>query len=430
MASPSGNRVIAVTEAFTVVAGAVVFLRLFTRVAVLRNAGFEDVCITVAMACSIGLTVTIAEQVRNGMGMHITTLTPTMIIDSQKAFWASIWIYNLSLTFTKLSILVQFLRIFPTRRFRFICFILAGFIGTFGIWTFFGSIFLCSPIEFFWDKTTKGGTCLNQFVIWYLNAGVNIVQDFAILILPIPVLRTLNIPKGQKRALIIIFALGGFVCLISIIRLQTLVRISNSKDPTFDNPPAATFSVVEVNVGIVCACLPSLRPLFAHMLPSYFPPIPQLNTSRRNDEERQQPKHLRTLSSQTHPYTAGESSRPSYSRGGATNTTWSRNESELEQMYNHQATVLGTGTRINGPVRQVTINHTPRISSSHPAPRLPRLPENLATIGSVGASRPSSKHSRRSSGPRNHSRKHHARNSSLHKPLPITPFPVLEPWNR
>ncbi|ORY11593.1 hypothetical protein BCR34DRAFT_447226, partial [Clohesyomyces aquaticus] len=270
MASPSGNRVIAVTEAFTVVAGAVVFLRLFTRLFVLRNAAFEDACITFAMAFSVGLTITIAEQVRNGMGMHISSLRPSMVVDSQKAFWASIWIYNLSLTFTKLSILVQFLRIFPTHRFRLTCFSLAAFVAAYGTWTFFGSVFMCTPIEFFWNKSIKGGSCLNQFVVWFLNAGVNIAQDIAIIILPIPVLRSLNIPKAQKRALIGIFALGAFVTLISIIRLQTLVRISNSKDPTFDNPPAATFSAVETNVGIVTACLPSLRPLLAHMLPSYF----------------------------------------------------------------------------------------------------------------------------------------------------------------
>jgi hypothetical protein len=48
---------------------------------------------------------------------------------------------------------------------------------------------------------------------------------------------------------------------VSILRLQSLVAISNSHDQTYDNPPAATWSSVETNIGIICSCLPCLRPL-------------------------------------------------------------------------------------------------------------------------------------------------------------------------
>lgn len=54
---------------------------------------------------------------------------------------------------------------------------------------------------------------------------------------------------------------------MSILRLHSLVAISNSTDPTYDNPPAATWSSIETNVGIICSCLPCLRPLFARFLP-------------------------------------------------------------------------------------------------------------------------------------------------------------------
>lgn len=45
------------------------------------------------------------------------------------------------------------------------------------------------------------------------------------------------------------------------------MAISNSSDPTYDNPPAATWSSVETNVGIICSCLPLLRPLVVRWLP-------------------------------------------------------------------------------------------------------------------------------------------------------------------
>jgi hypothetical protein len=46
--------------------------------------------------------------------------------------------------------------------------------------------------------------------------------------------------------------------------------ISNSTDPTYDNPPAATWSSVESTVGIICACLPSLRPVMQRAFPRLF----------------------------------------------------------------------------------------------------------------------------------------------------------------
>lgn len=60
------------------------------------------------------------------------------------------------------------------------------------------------------------------------------------------------------------------VCVVSILRLQSLVAISNSSDPTYDNAPAATWSAVETNVGIICSCLPLLRPLATRWLPGVF----------------------------------------------------------------------------------------------------------------------------------------------------------------
>ena len=84
-----------------------------------------------------------------------------------------------------------------------------GIVAIYGTWAFFGSIFLCTPVPFFWDKSITGGKCLNQYAVWFTNGGMNIAQDFAILVLPMPLLRNLQIPKGQKRALVAIFALGG-----------------------------------------------------------------------------------------------------------------------------------------------------------------------------------------------------------------------------
>ena len=47
------------------------------------------------------------------------------------------------------------------------------------------------------------------------------------------------------------------------MRLHALLIITKSTDQTFDNAPVAQFSVVEMGVALICACLPTLRPLLS-----------------------------------------------------------------------------------------------------------------------------------------------------------------------
>lgn len=59
------------------------------------------------------------------------------------------------------------------------------------------------------------------------------------------------------------------VCLVSILRLKSLIAVSKSSDLTYDNAPAAMWSSVEVNTGIISACLPTLRPFAARYISSF-----------------------------------------------------------------------------------------------------------------------------------------------------------------
>ena len=56
-------------------------------------------------------------------------------------------------------------------------------------------------------------------------------------------------------------------CITSILRLHSLYVIAISKDVTWDNVGAATWSAVELNTGIICACLPTLKPMINIVAP-------------------------------------------------------------------------------------------------------------------------------------------------------------------
>ena len=106
------------------------------------------------------------------MGRHTDTLTRHDLLLSNKWFWASLWIYYLALCFAKLSILLQYLRIFPQTMFRRVGYALIAFISAYSCWTVIGSVFSCTPINYFWlhgiDPNAKG-KCLNRLAVWSVS---------------------------------------------------------------------------------------------------------------------------------------------------------------------------------------------------------------------------------------------------------------------
>jgi hypothetical protein len=99
---------------------------------------------------------------------------------------------------------------------------------------------------------------------------VNIFIDFLLIALPIPALQKLNLPRKTKQSLIFVFAAGGGGCIISIFRLYSILALASSTNKEYDNATTAIWSTAEISVGLICACLPALRPLFSRQLAKFM----------------------------------------------------------------------------------------------------------------------------------------------------------------
>ena len=114
-----------------------------------------------------------------------------------------------------MSILLQYRRVFSTTpRMRLACMILIGFLAVYGTWTIVSAWANCVPLAKFWDPSVPG-FCFDKKALWFSNSAIHILTDILILIYPMPVLRSLQLPKRQRFALMAVFALGGlYVSLI------------------------------------------------------------------------------------------------------------------------------------------------------------------------------------------------------------------------
>ncbi|KAH8880600.1 integral membrane protein, partial [Thozetella sp. PMI_491] len=255
---------IATSVVFTVLSAIIVGLRCFCRFFLIRNHGVDDYMMIGAMVLTIGYLIDIFVGRNNHMGFPATMLTldnMTAIIKATLAIQVS---YYTIIFCIKTSILFTYLRFALSRTFRLLC------IGTIVVHTVFFLICFvvtlaqCNPLPKMWDLTgTMEGHCINTTVFFYFTSSFNIVTDVWILLLPIKTLRSINRPNREKVALFIIFGVGTFATIASIVRLHTIYTYTEAVDPFQDSLLVNIWSMIEVNVAIICASVPALKPIFS-----------------------------------------------------------------------------------------------------------------------------------------------------------------------
>ncbi|WQF78751.1 hypothetical protein CDEST_03765 [Colletotrichum destructivum] len=253
----------------SVLSTAAVALRAFTRMRMLRTFGLDDTVMVVAQILVIGAAVAIGLETRYGLGKHSWVQPPEDYVPYMKSFYASIVLYNIATTVFKLSILLQYRRIFSSDWMQRLTTWGLVFMSAWTVMLCFLLPLMCVPVAAFWDESVEG-RCIDLLTSWYVMAGVNLVADFVMFSMPIPVINSLQLPRRQKRMLFFVFGLGFLTCIISVYRLQTLRVAAHTEDPYWDNVDAATWSFLEVTIGILAACLPTLRPIFVTLLPRLF----------------------------------------------------------------------------------------------------------------------------------------------------------------
>ncbi|PVH71491.1 hypothetical protein DL98DRAFT_615362 [Cadophora sp. DSE1049] len=199
--------------------------------------------------------------------------------------------YLTTMPLIKLSILFFYLRIFSRRGFQITAWIMIGFVASAGIAFVVTGMVQCLPISGSFDRSIRA-KCLDLNAVAYANAGIGIFQDVLILLLPFPEIVYLNMRTQKKVILTVMFLLGTFAVLTSILRLPSLHEFATSTDQTckytWDNQTGSLWSLAEQSVAMICACMPAIRRLLASYLPNMF----NLDGHRResSDDARRSPR--------------------------------------------------------------------------------------------------------------------------------------------
>ncbi|EEQ84351.2 uncharacterized protein BDCG_01156 [Blastomyces dermatitidis ER-3] len=276
MSSPSGepipdisSRLMNPSIVFCFVTPLFVGLRVASRLHFTKRLGRDDWTILISCLFSVILSITMIIVCKWAFGKHMKQQDLLLVQKSLKLYVGAQVVYKVTIALSKISIIFLYLRIFVGKIFRRTCWSLIWIVICYTIGSSTATVFQCTPIHRAWQRQVPG-TCINLTISWYSNAAFSILSDLAILILPMPVIKSLLLPKKEKIGLMSIFAVGIFVCITSVLRSMKLDVATKNFDVTWSSIDSSMWTIFETNIAIICACMPTFKAPISKIFPRAF----------------------------------------------------------------------------------------------------------------------------------------------------------------
>ncbi|KAI1014552.1 hypothetical protein LB504_012112 [Fusarium proliferatum] len=172
---------------------------------------------------------------------------------------------------TKSSLLTFYLQVSPQKWFRRAIFVTITFVVLYTIIIASLLLFGCQPRETAWDPYLfASGKCIDYAVMYIIIAVANIISDIVLFAIPMPMIIRLKMPLGQKIGLGIMLGIATITVTTSIIRMIYLPSLLGALDIPWIAAPANVWSFVEVNLFIICGCMPTFRKFFKRFAPKWM----------------------------------------------------------------------------------------------------------------------------------------------------------------
>ncbi|OCK91609.1 uncharacterized protein K441DRAFT_688848 [Cenococcum geophilum 1.58] len=244
--------------------------RLYSRATLKAALGADDWVIAAAAVFAVPISIIGCATTAFGLGYHIWDIKPGWAETYAKMAIAANALIPISLSLTKISLCLSYLRLFPSRSNKIFCWIAIIYLSCWTIGVVFSMVFSCLPVVTQWDATITQKTCIDFRAAFLAAAALNSFSDFLVFLWPARALWNIQLPVKQRVGLILVFAVGCIVCVAGICRMWYFEAYLNSHDPYWEAAILWPVTSTEINIGIVCGCLPGTKPLLSRLFPPLF----------------------------------------------------------------------------------------------------------------------------------------------------------------
>jgi len=121
----------------------------------------------------------------------------------------------------------------------------------------------CRPVNSYWDLKKYPHDCINEAPSLIAHSTITAFLDLFVWALPLPTLYHTKLPLAQRFALIALFSFGLVVVFASCIRIYWVHYVlQETYDVTWHGFQLWLWTAVEVQLGLICGCVPWLKSLF------------------------------------------------------------------------------------------------------------------------------------------------------------------------
>lgn len=260
---------IAVTAACTAIVTIFFSIRLFTKCFIQHRFQLEDWTCAAAFACIIWFSATVFMMARYGSGYHAWNIRRDEYLHMLKWCYVNTVAYCPAAFFTKATILLLMARVFAVEH-----------RVSQGIRIFIWALLLaytpiqilktviCIPVSTMWDPDIKHPRCLNLRKVFFSELALSMTTDLIILLIPIPLTWRLHMSFWKKMKIVSLLGAGGIATGLTIYRTYRTALFVDSNDVPYDYVLIGILTTLELTIGFVCACLPSVNVLAAKLFPS------------------------------------------------------------------------------------------------------------------------------------------------------------------
>ncbi|KAF3276374.1 hypothetical protein TWF970_006331 [Orbilia oligospora] len=251
-----------------------VVARLLTR---LKDANqrlyLEDwILVGPAYICTMGVACTMIAATTYKLGAHVDLVVDIdNIVKLMKTLYALQIALLIALGAIRASLLLFIRRLSKTssKPIYMITTILVHISTAHITVSIFSSIFRCNPISTIWTPGAVKYTCTNIVAV-YVLVSVGLAIDALMFLLPAILVIELHITKKKKIQSLVMFALGGGGCIIEALRFGQLQETKTSPDPIYSAGKVVIFLFIQVVLGMLCCCAPSIKAFGTRVINSKF----------------------------------------------------------------------------------------------------------------------------------------------------------------